>query len=259
MGQDRAVSELLYSVSAGVCTVTLNRPEVRNALSSSLIASLRQAMAAAEQDPEVSVVVLTGSDPAFCAGLDLKELGSGGRNLGAADTVRSPWPELSKLVIGAVNGAAVTGGLELALNCDFLVASDRAKFGDTHARVGIMPGWGLSVLLPRRVGLARAIEMSMTGNFMGADEALSSGLVNHVVAHESLMPFTLALAADAVGNDVDSATNLLASYRRIAAAGGGAEGLRLEAEAARRWQERGFDPSEVERRRAAILERGRRQ
>ena len=125
-----------------------------------------------DDDPEVDVVILTGADPAFCAGLDLKELGSTGRNLGApssrqASTERQASPEqaatpprrglgpLSKPVIGAVNGVAITGGFELALCCDFLVASDRARFADTHARVGVMPGWGLTVLLPQAVGIRR--------------------------------------------------------------------------------------------------------
>lgn len=253
------MSVVLYDIRDGVAVVTLNRPEARNALSGEVLSELRSTMVRADEDPAVAVVVLTGADPAFCAGLDLKELGSGRRSLGAESTFSAPWPPLSKLVIGAVNGVAVTGGLELALNCDFLVASDRAKFGDTHARVGIMPGWGLSVLLPRRVGLARAVEMSMTGNFMGAEEALARGLVNHVVAHEALMAFTMRLAADAAGNDLDTARSLLASYKRIAGAAGGDEGLALEAKAARAWQGRSFDPAEVERRRAAIVERGRSQ
>lgn len=253
------MSVVLSDTEAGVCTITMNRPQARNALSSELIAALHEAMLAADRDSDVAVVVLTGSDPAFCAGLDLKELGTGNRDLGEGSTRSSPWPTLTKLLIGAVNGVAVTGGLELALHCDFLVASDRAKFGDTHARVGIMPGWGLSVLLPRRVGLARALEMSMTGNFMGADEALAFGLVNHVVPHDQLMAFMQRLVADVVGNDLVTAQNLLASYRRIAGVDGVAVGLCLEAEAARAWQGRTFDAADVERRRQTIVERGRAQ
>ena len=115
--------------------------------------------------------------------------------------MRGPFPTLTKPLIGAVNGVAVTGGLEYALNCDFLVASEHAKFGDTHSRVGVMPGWGLTVLLPQAIGIRRAREMSFTGNFMLADEALAFGLVNHVVAHAELMPFTRQLALDIIGND----------------------------------------------------------
>ena len=103
---------------------------------------------------------------------------------------RGPFPRLTKPLIGAINGVAVTGGFELALNCDFLIASEHAKFGDTHTRVGVMPGWGLTVLLPQAIGVRRAREMSFTGNFMSADEALDVGLVNHVVPHAELIPFT---------------------------------------------------------------------
>ncbi|MCB0982816.1 MAG: enoyl-CoA hydratase, partial [Ilumatobacter sp.] len=182
---------VLLEVSERIATVTLNRPEARNALSSDVLRLLPQRLAAAEADPDVDVIVITGADPAFCAGLDLKELGSTGGNLGGgsgadgranASGARGPFPALTKPLIGAVNGVAVTGGFELALNCDFLIASERAKFGDTHTRVGVMPGWGLTVLLPQAVGVRRAREMSMTGNFMGAEEALQFGLVNHVVA-----------------------------------------------------------------------------
>lgn len=251
------MSVVLSDNADGVATITLNRPEARNALSSEVLRTLGDAMRDAEADPAVSVVILTGADPAFCAGLDLKELGSGSGGLGSA-AASSPFPELTKPLIGAVNGVAVTGGFELALNCDFLVASERAKFGDTHARVGIMPGWGLSVLLPRRIGLARSIEMSLTGNFIGAEEALSLGLVNHVVSHERLLPFARGLAADIAGNDQAAVRTLLASYKRIAGADGVEAGIRLEADTARQWQ-RSFDPSEVERRRAAIVQRGRSQ
>ena len=105
---------------------------------------------------DVRVVIITGADPAFCAGLDLKELGSedrrGGEHGRAAADPRGPLPRISKPIIGAINGAAITGGFELALNCDFLVASDSARFADTHTRVGIQPGWGLTVLLREAVG-----------------------------------------------------------------------------------------------------------
>ena len=141
--------------------------------------------------------MLTGADPAFCAGLDLGELSSTGINSGsgggsenapARSGARGPFPRLTKPLIGAINGVAVTGGFELALNCDFLIASEHAKFGDTHTRVGVMPGWGLTVLLPQAIGVRRAREMSFTGNFMSADEALERGLVNHVVPHPRTDP-----------------------------------------------------------------------
>ena len=250
---------LLSSVDNGVCTITLNRPAARNALSSELISELRRAIAGAESNDEVAVIVLTGADPAFCAGLDLKELGSGKGSLDVGATTSVPWSKPSKLLIGAINGVAVTGGLELALNCDFLVASETARFADTHARVGIMPGWGLSVLLPRRIGFARSVEMSMTGNYMHAHEALDRGLVNHVVGHDELLPFTQKLAEDAASSDQLAARTLLAHYRQVAAAQGEAAGLALELENAQRWHRDHFDKDELARRRQSVVDRGRQQ
>ena len=253
------MSVLRYEVTDRVARLTLFRPEVRNALSSELKDALAASMATAGADDEVDVVVLTGADPAFCAGLDLRELGSTGANLLAIGERSAPWQEIAKPIIGAVNGVAVTGGLEVALHCDFLVASERAKFGDTHARVGVLPGWGLSVLLPQRIGLAHALEMSLTGNFLAAEEALAVGLVNHVVAHDDLLPFAHRLAVDIVGNDAATARELLRSYRHIPrSCATTSDGLQAESDAARAWKEH-FDPREVERRRSRIVERGREQ
>jgi len=257
------VTVITTTVEDGVAVITLNRPQARNALNSELLAALPKTMTACDIDPDVAAIVLTGADPAFCAGLDLKELGSSGGNIrggrvDAGATYSSPWPAMTKPVIGAVNGAAVTGGLELALNCDFLVASERARFGDTHTRVGILPGWGLSVLLPQAIGLRRAKEMSLTGNFLTAEEALHLGLVYRVVAHDELVATATAIARDIASNDTAAVQALLASYKRIAATTVG-EGLAIEAEVAREWQGRTFDPGEVERRRQGILERGRAQ
>ena len=123
-----------------------------------------------------------------------------------------PFPEMATPVIGAINGVAITGGFELALACDFLVASERARFADTHARVGIMPGWGLTVLLPEAVGFRRATEMSTTGNFLDAATALTWGLVNHVVPHDELLPFARKLAADIAGVDRRAVRQMLATY-----------------------------------------------
>src|SRR5687767_9402453 len=200
---------LLTDVADGVAVLTLNRPERRNALNGELTRALREGMAAADDDDAVAVIVLTGADPAFCAGVDLTDLGGGGGGRsargrftpGSASEPGRPWARTAKPVIGAVNGPAVTGGFELALQCDFLIASERAAFGDTHARVGLLPGWGLSVLLPQAIGVRRAKEMSLTGNFMDADEALNFGLVNRVVPHADLLPVTHAVAVDIAGND----------------------------------------------------------
>src|SRR5690606_11806556 len=129
-------------------------------LDGDLLRALPEALRGLDADREVGAIVLTGRDPAFCAGLDLGALASGTLDFRPEPGQRGPFPAMATPVIGAVNGPAVTGGLELALNCDFLVASERARFADTHARVGVMPDWGLSVLLPRAVGIRRARMMS---------------------------------------------------------------------------------------------------
>jgi len=255
---------VLYEVSERIATITLNRPEARNALSSEVLRLVPERLREADASDDVDVVILTGSDPAFCAGLDLKELGSTGGNLGATgadgrpnrDGVRGPFPAMAKPLIGAVNGVAITGGFELALNCDFLVASEHAKFGDTHSRVGVMPGWGLTVLLPQAIGVRRAREMSFTGNFMLADEALAFGLVNHVVPHAELIPFTRQLALDIIGNEQAGVRQIRATYGEITH---DTEGWGIEAGNAARWQREMFSPEQVAERRAAIQARGRQQ
>ena len=256
---------VLFEVSEGIATITLNRPEARNALSTEVLRLLPQRMREADERNDVHVVILTGTDPAFCAGLDLKELGSTGGNLGSgsgadgrpnADGVRGPFPKLDKPLLGAVNGVAITGGFELALNCDFLVASENAKFGDTHSRVGVMPGWGLTVLLPQAIGVRRAREMSLTGNFMGAEEALAFGLVNHVVPHGDLLSFTRLLAADIIGNERDGVRRMLRTYKEYSAE---TEAWENEAVVGAQWRRTHFATEKVAERRARIMERGRQQ
>ncbi|MCU1688654.1 MAG: putative enoyl-CoA hydratase [Jatrophihabitantaceae bacterium] len=222
---------LLVTVADAVATVTLNRPAARNALNLELRAALSAAMRELDRRDDVAVVVLTGSDPAFCAGMDLRELSSTPGILSSAPpaddaptpTQRGMLPSIGKPVIGAVNGVAVTGGLELALACDFLIASDRAKFGDTHARVGLVPGGGLTVLLPQAIGLRRAREMSFTGNFVDAAQALEWGLVNRVVPHEDLMRTAQSVAADIAGNHAGAVARVRATYAEVedVASGGG--------------------------------------
>jgi enoyl-CoA hydratase len=119
---------------------------------------------------------------------------------------------MSKPVIAAVNGACVSGGLEIALSCSFIVASERARFADTHARLGVVATWGLTALLPRAVGIRKAREMSATGNFVAADEALRLGLVNHVVAHDELLSFARTLAGQVP--DLASIAETLLLYER---------------------------------------------
>ncbi len=258
---------VLLEVSDRIATVTLNRPAARNALSSEVLRLLPSLLSEANRRDDVDVIVLTGADPAFCAGLDLKELGSSAGNLGGSSGsgadgspnsagVRGPFPPLDKPLIGAINGVAITGGFELALNCDFLVASERAKFGDTHARVGVMPGWGLTVLLPQAIGVRRAREMSFTGNFLSAEEALRLGLVNHVVAHDELIPFVRSLATDITGNDQPGVRQIRRTYAEVTAE---REGWEVEARDGRAWREATFSPERVAERRAAIQARGRQQ
>ena len=251
---------VLIETADRVRTVTLNRPEARNALSVALQREAGAALAAADDDAAVDVVILTGADPAFCAGLDLRELGRDASNLvgGADDPAVSPFAALwkmSKPVIGAINGPCVTGGFELALACDFLIASEHATFGDTHARVGVMPAGGMSVFLPRVVGVRKAKEMSLSGNFVGAHEAFARGLVNHVVPHAELLPAARQLAADIAGNDQAAVRNLKRLYDANEKVSAG-DAIEQEQEFFRAWR---IDPAEIERRRTGVVERGRGQ
>ena len=191
---------LVERAPEGYAVLTLNRPEAMNALSAALRRALAEAVAELAAEPSVRVLVLTGAGRAFCAGLDLKELGAAGGapalgGVAAADPVRA-LAGFAGPVIAAVNGAAVTGGFELALACDVLLASEEARFADTHARVGVLPGWGLSQRLPRLVGPGRAKELSLTGNFLGARQAEAWGLVNRVLPAGELLPAARALARD---------------------------------------------------------------
>ena len=252
---------VIVAIDDGVATVTLHRPEVRNAIDGAMRSGLWDAMVTLDADEGVGAIVLTGTDPAFCAGLDLKILGSGSGELGGGQGRGStrPFPTMSTPLIGAINGPAITGGFELALNCDFLIASERAVFADTHARVGVMPGWGLTPLLADAVGVRRAREISLTGNFVTAGEALTWGLVNRVVPHDSLLMTTHRIAADIAANDRAGVRRMLDTYAeqehdRLAAA------WRSEGAASAAFRhDIAFDPAEVERRRRGIIDRGRTQ
>jgi len=260
----------LLAVDGRVATVTLNRPDARNALSSELVAALTRLVREADERDDVDVVILTGADPAFCAGLDLKELGRDGGPLKQVPSTPSGSPgrtrqlgrhstlPTTKPLIGAINGVAVTGGLELALNCDFLVASERARFADTHARVGVHPLWGLTVLLPQAVGIRRARQMSATGNFIDAEQALAWGLVNDVVAHEELLPTARRIAGDIVSSDQRAVRAILATYDAASRVAGG-EAWDVEARSAAEFQRGGVDPADIERRRQGVVDRGRSQ
>lgn len=258
------MSLVLTEISQGVAVVTLNRPEAMNALSSALRAELAEAMLAVAQDDDVRAVVLTGAGTrAFTAGLDLKELGASTQGLGAANAT-SPREnpvkaveQCNKPVIGAINGVAITGGFELALACDVLIASANARFADTHARVGIMPGWGLSQKLSRMIGIARAKELSLSGNFLDADTAERWGLVNRVVPADDLLPAAIALARDMASID----PSMSAAYKALIDDGYGLPfGQALALEAQRSTAANGaVKPEAVEQARLAVMERGRTQ
>ncbi len=253
---------ILCEVADGIATVTLNRPHAMNALNRALRGRLAEVMRAVNADENVRAVILTGAgERAFTAGLDLKELGSEEGALGSAnatDPADNPVKAIelcAKPVIGAINGVAITGGFEVALACDVLIASTNARFADTHARVGIVPGWGLSQKLSRMIGISRAKELAFTGNFLDAATAHQWGLVNHVVEPDALLPLARKLASDMAG--IDSA--FLASYKRLIDDGYGlsfGEGLALEAQRSTAANS-AVEPQEVEARRAAVQERGR--
>ena len=181
----------------GVRVLTMNRPEARNALGRKLIETLFAAMVDADTDPDIRAIVLTGADPAFCAGVDLKEA----QQLGTAyfarfqthNCITKP-AEMATPILAAINGATFTGGLEMALACDFMIASERAVFADTHARVGILPGGGMTVRLPQRVGAAMARRLSMTGEVVDAARAERIGLVTEVVVHDELLSRAIQIA-----------------------------------------------------------------
>lgn len=245
---------------AGYAVVTLNRPEAMNALSAALRTELARAIDALEADEAVRVIVLTGAgERAFTAGLDLKELGSGSATVGDSVDVEDPVTSLGKFsgpIIGAINGVAITGGFELALACDVLIASENARFADTHARVGIMPGWGLSQKLSRLIGISRAKELSLTGNFLSAEQAERWGLVNRVVPAGDLLAEARQLAEDMLSVEPD----MLVRYRKLIDDGYAAtfeDGLAMEIERSAVNAEVGAE--EIEARRLAVQERGRGQ
>jgi enoyl-CoA hydratase len=243
-----------------VAVLLIDRPEARNALTGAMIRALADGLRELDADPEVRAIVLSGRDPAFCAGLDLTDLS------GTFDDLASVRPEggsgrqglmprTGTPVIGAVNGPAVTGGLELALGCDFLIASERATFADTHARVGIMPAGGMTIRLPELIGINRARQMSLTGNFVDADTACRWGLVNEVVPHTTLMGRARELAAAIAEIDPDAIAEIRAMYDSLGQSADDSAYVD-EARWSRRWMKEHFDASSFEGRRSRIIERG---
>lgn len=255
---------VLLEVKQNIAFVTLNRPDAMNAINRALRQRLHDVMREVDADDEVHVVVLTGAGTrAFTAGLDLKELGSEEGALGSAnatDPADNPVKAIelcSKPVIGAINGVAITGGFEVALACDVLIAASNARFADTHARVGFVPGWGLSQKLSRMIGIGRAKELAFSGNFLDAETALKWGLVNHVVPPEELMFRARELAVDMAS--IDPA--FVAQYKRLIDDGYAVsfrEGMAIEAGRSGA-ANAAVTPEEVEARREAVQSRGRMQ
>jgi enoyl-CoA hydratase len=254
---------LLVERSDGVATLTLNRPAARNALSTALRTALVSAFRELTDDDAIDVLILTGSGVAFTAGLDLKELSEVGLSGGGTgedpvevDVIRA-MREFPKPIIGAINGPAVTGGFEVALACDLLIASSEARFADTHARVGLLPGWGLSQKLSRFIGIGRAKELSLTGNYLSAVQAERWGLVNRVVPPDQLLPACRALAADMSSCEPVS----LRAYKRVIDDGYDlpfAEALKLEIRRAVE-HAKTVTPEAIAARRRDVQSRGRTQ
>jgi enoyl-CoA hydratase len=253
---------LLVDTSDAVATITLNRPEAMNALSLDLRLALSHAFRDIQADPAIRVAILTGAGRAFCGGMDLKELASGapearGGGAAAGWDMADAMAAFDGPIIAAVNGYAVTAGFEMALACDLIIASTEAKFADTHVRVGMMPGWGLSQRLPRLIGVARAKEISFTGNTITAARAYEWGLVNRVVAPDELLPACRTLA----GEMASTVPALLKGYKKLIEEGYGmplAEALRHEVAVSQEFARR-VAVDQIAARREGVLARGRTQ
>jgi len=227
------MNDLVVEHAGSVATVTLDRGSMRNALNRELCSAIVATFTKLALADDVQVVILTGTDPAFCAGVDLKEFHLVGHAPDNLDMVFDVVATFPKPLIGAVNGAAVTGGLELALGCDFLVASDRASFADTHARVGLLPSGGLSVRLPQAVGLRQAKLMSLTGQPVTATQAWDLGLVVQVTPHDDLLGICGEIAAAIAANHPQVVVALKDLYAQCTAVTP-VEGLTIERAAANR-------------------------
>lgn len=182
--------------------VTLNRPSALNALNSALIAELNTALSGFEADEKIGCIVLTGSEKAFAAGADIKEMGSLTYMEAYLNDFITSWDQVSrtrKPIIAAVSGYALGGGCELAMMCDFIIAADTAKFGQPEITLGVMPGAGGTQRLTRFVGKSKAMDMCLTGRMMDAEEAERSGLVSRVVPADELLEEAMKAAEKIAG------------------------------------------------------------
>ena len=242
----------------GFAIVTLNRPDAMNALSRDLRKDFVAAFEDCKEDENIRVVILTGNGKAFCAGFDLKELGSAHAENAAEEVNNEVGRVMSAFdgpIIGAINGHCITGGLEMALACDVLIASENARFADTHARVGILSGWGLSQKLPRMIGLSRAREMSFTGAPVDAQQAYEWGLVNHVLPADELLDKAITMAQ----NMCACVPHILRQYKALIE-----DGYSMPLKDALLWEEaRAIEAAKltsahmIEQRRQQVMDQGR--
>lgn len=254
------MNKVLLEKRLGYAIVTLNRPDEMNALSRELRSDFVAAFDACTADDNVRVIILTGKGPAFCAGFDLKELaGTVAQDASkeADNIIARAMERFEGPIIGAINGHAITGGFEMALACDVLIASNNARFADTHARVGMLPGWGLSQKLPRMIGLSRAKEISFTGAPVFAQQAREWGLVSHVVEPAQLLPRALEMAE----NMCACVPHILRQYKLLID-----QGYSMPYQEALLWEEqRAIESAKqasaamIASRREQVIERGRRE
>jgi enoyl-CoA hydratase len=255
---------LLIDREPPLAVVTLNRPDQMNALNAALRIALGETLASLEADPEIRAIVLTGAGRAFCAGMDLKEIGGGGEgqtgydlSVAGQDAMRAGFEGFSGPVIAAVNGAAATAGFEMALACDLIFVARGARFLDTHARVGIVPGWGLSQRLPRLIGINRAKEVSLSGNALSAERAVEWGLANRLCEPDSLLAEAKALALDicsCVPGVMEQVKKMIDTGYSMHFDDAMAYELEVGIESSKQ-----IDSAKIGERRAAIMERGRNQ
>jgi enoyl-CoA hydratase len=189
---------IIYETKGPVALIRLNRPKALNALNSQVARELGQALHAAEADPAIGCIVLTGNEKAFAAGADIKEMqGKTFQSVYMEDFITKEWEEVSKIrkpIIAAVAGYAFGGGCEVAMSCDFIIAARSAKFGQPEINLGIMPGAGGTQRLPRFVGKSKAMEMCLTGRAIDAEEAERAGLVSRIVDDDKLIDEALKTA-----------------------------------------------------------------
>lgn len=252
--------QILLDIKGACAWVTLNRPKSLNTLSRKMLVELDHIIQSLEKNRSLSVLILRGSGKAFCAGMDIKDMAESEKGSFSLTKNSDPFSRLlhfPKPKIAAVNGLALTGGLEIVLTCDIIIASKDAVFADTHGKFGFIPGGGMSQLLPRIIGEKKAKEISLTGKFLSAQEALELGLINRVVDHEELDAAAKEIADAILGCDqaavqkmkwlIDKGMNL-----------GLKEGLLMERREFQKWIKK-IDPKDIQEKMLSVMERGREQ